>query len=134
MTAGQAGGEPAGGSGIGLRPWLILLNDFCHDLFTGLWFGSFITMAVMRHKAGQPGLDAGQQALMSELVGLFSWLTIAMLGCIIATGVFRFFYYRDWDGVHNRAVKKRLLIIKHAVLGTSFLIGTILVAVWGWQG
>ena len=118
---------------LGLRPWLILLNDFCHDLFTGLWFGSFITMVVLRNKAGEPGLDAGQQALMAELVGLFSGLTLAMLGCIIATGVFRFFYYRDWDGVHNRAVKKRLLIIKHAVLGTSFLIGTILVAVWGWQ-
>lgn len=126
------GGQSAApeGSGIGLRPWLILLNDFCHDLFTGLWFGSFITMAVMRHKAGQPGLDAGQQALMAELVSLFSGLTMAMLLCIIATGIFRFFYYRDWDGVHNRAVKKRLLIIKHAVLGSSFLIGTVLVGIW----
>ena len=119
---------------VGLRPWLILLNDFCHDLFTGLWFGSFITMVVMRNKAGQPGLDAGQLALMRELVSLFSSLTVGMLLCIICTGLFRFFYYRDWDGVHNRAVKKRLLIIKHAVLGTSFLIGTVLVAVWGWQG
>ena len=119
---------------VGLRPWLILLNDFCHDLFTGLWFGSFITMVVMRNKASQPGLDAGQLALMRELVSLFSWLTIGMLLCIICTGLFRFFYYRDWDGVHNRAVKKRLLIIKHAVLGSSFLIGTVLVAVWGWQG
>lgn len=116
---------------VGLRPWLIILNDFCHDLFTGLWFGSFVTLAVLRHKAARPGLDPGAAALMGELTGLFTWLTVAMLGCIVATGVFRFFYYRDWDGVHNKQVKKRLLIIKHAVLGTSFLGGTILVAVWG---
>ena len=114
----------------GLRPWLIILNDFCHDLFTGLWFGSFVTLVVLRGKAARPGLDAGAQALVAELAGLFTWLTIAMLGCIVATGVFRFFYYRDWDGVHNKQVKKRLLIIKHAVLGSSFLIGTVLVVAW----
>ena len=115
-----------------MKPWLILLNDFCHDLFTGLWFGSFITMAMMHQKAAQPDLDAGQKALMAELTGLFFWLTIAMLLAIVCTGIFRFFYYRDWDGVHNRAVKKRLLIIKHAVLGTSFLFGTGLAVYWGW--
>jgi len=113
-----------------MKPWLILLNDFCHDLFTGLWFGSFITLAVMQHKAGQPGLDAGQQALMAELSGLFFRLTVAMLLAIVCTGIFRFFYYRDWDGVHNVAIKKRLLIIKHAVLGTSLLLGTALAVYW----
>jgi putative copper export protein len=124
---GKAGSQEA----IGLRPWLIILNDFCHDLFTGLWFGSFLTLVVLRSKGATPGLDAGAQLLMAELGSLFTWLTMAMLGCIIATGVFRFFYYRDWDGVHNKQVKKRLLIIKHAVLGTSLLVGTILVAAWG---
>ena len=114
----------------GLKPWLIILNDFCHDLFTGLWFGGFLTLVILRGKAATPGLDAGAKALMADLSGFFTWLTLAMLGCIVATGVFRFFYYRDWDGVHNKQVKKRLLIIKHAVLGTSFLGGTIMVAVW----
>ena len=117
----------------GLRPWLIILNDFCHDLFTGLWFGSFVTLAVLRQKAARPGLSADVLVLMRELTSLFTWLTVAMLACIIATGVFRFFYYRDWDGVHNKQVKKRLLIIKHAVLGSSFLLGTIMVAVWGFS-
>jgi putative copper export protein len=117
----------------GLRPWLIILNDFCHDLFTGLWFGSFVTLVVLRGKAARPDLDPGAQALMAELTGLFTWLTIAMLGCIVATGIFRFFYYRDWDGVHNKQVKKRLLIIKHAVLGSSFLIGTGLVFIWAFS-
>ena len=115
-----------------MRPWLILLNNFCHDLFTGLWFGSFVTMAVLHRRAADPLLDAGQRALMDELVGVFFWATLASLGAIIATGIFRFFYYRDWDGQHNAQTKKRLLKIKHAVLGSSLLIGTGFVIVWGW--
>jgi hypothetical protein len=111
-----------------MKPWLILINDFCHDLFTGLWFGSFLTLVFLRQK-GQ-GLDGGQLTLMNELTGFFTVLTFAMLGAIVMTGVFRFFYYRDWDGVAMKDVKKRLLIIKHAVLGTSFLVGTGLVLVW----
>lgn len=110
------------------NPWLILLNDFCHDLFTGLWFGSFITLAVLRHKTVTPGSESA--ALLGELVGTFTFLCYLNLGLIIATGVFRFFYYRHWDGSQMKEVKKRLLIIKHAVLGTSFLAGTAAVFWW----
>ena len=114
-----------------MKPWLILLNDFAHDLFTGLWFGSFVTMFVLHRRAADPALDAGQIALMDELISVFFWSTFISLGLIIMTGVFRFFYYRQWDGVAMKDVKKRLLIIKHAVLGSSLLIGTGFVLVWG---
>lgn len=114
-----------------MKPWLILLNDFCHDLFTGLWFGSFVTMYILHRRAGDPTLDTGQLALMNELVDVFFWLTFISLLCIVMTGMFRFFYYRDWDGAGMKDVKKRLLIIKHAVLGSSFLIGTGFVLAWG---
>lgn len=113
-----------------MKPWLILINDFCHDLFTGLWFGSFVTLYILHRKATS-GLDVSQTALMNDLTGIFFWLTFASLGAIIATGICRFFYYRDWDGIPVKEVKKRLLIIKHAVLGTSFLVGTGLVFAWG---
>ena len=114
-----------------MKPWLILINDFAHDLFTGLWFGSFVTMFILHRKAGEPTLDAGQLALMNELVGVFFWLTFCSLAAIIMTGVFRFFYYRTWDGASMKDIKKRLLIIKHAVLGSSLLVGTGFVLVWG---
>lgn len=113
-----------------MKPWLILINDFAHDLFTGLWFGGFLTMLVLRQRAADPALDAGQLALMNELIGVFVWVTAVSLGCIILTGLFRFFYYRSWDGAGMKDVKKRLLIIKHAVLGSSFLIGTGFVVAW----
>ncbi len=106
-----------------MKPWLILINDFCHDLFTGLWFGSFVTLLVLRGKVGDP-------ALLAELTDLFTWLCLGSLLAIIMTGVFRFFYYRDWDSSGMAEVKKRLLRIKHALLGGSMLIGSGLVIYW----
>lgn len=106
-----------------MKPWLILINDFCHDLFTGLWFGSFLTLAVLRGKVGD-------EALLLELTDLFFWLCIGSLFAIIMTGVFRFFYYRNWDSKEMAGIKKQLLKIKHAILGSSMLIGTGLVVVW----
>ena len=111
------------------NPWLVILNDFCHDLFTGLWCGGFVTLLLIRSRA--EGLGAEAQAFAGSLAGAMTALVLASLAAIVATGVFRFFYYRDWDGRTDPSVKKRLLIIKHAVLGSSFLAGTALVAWWG---
>lgn len=102
-----------------MKPWLILINDFAHDLFTGLSFGGFLTMLVLRQRVGDPALDAGQLTLMNELVDVFFWVTLASLGCIILTGLFRYFYYRTWDGSDMKDIKKRQLIIKHAMLDSS---------------
>lgn len=106
-----------------MKPWLILINDFCHDLFTGLWFGSFVTLVILRGKTGDP-------VLLASLTQTFFWLCLGSLFAIIMTGVFRFFYFRHWDGKDMASVKKRLLKIKHAILGSSMLIGTGLVIVW----
>lgn len=110
-----------------MKLWLILINDFCHDLFTGLWFGSFVTVAVLRGKVGDP-------VLLGELTTLFTWLCLASLFAIMLTGLCRFFYYRNWDRGWNDAdkarIKKRLLKIKHALLGSLMMLGTGLVIAW----
>ena len=106
-----------------MKPWLILINDFCHDLFTGLWFGTFVTLVVLRGKVGDP-------VLLGELTHLFTVLCLSSLIAIMLSGMFRFFYYRDWDSTGMADVKKRLLKIKHALLGSSMLIGTGLVIAW----
>ncbi len=106
-----------------MRPWLILINDFSHDLFTGLWFGSFVTLVVLRGKVGDP-------ALLSSLNHVFTILCLTSLIAIMLTGIFRFFYYRNWDSAEMAAIKKRLLKIKHALLGSLMLAGTAMVVVW----
>lgn len=106
-----------------MRPWLILINDFSHDLFTGLWFGSFVTLIVLRGKVGDP-------ALLGELNHVFTIICLSSLIAIMLTGIFRFFYYRNWDSSEMVAIKKRLLKIKHALLGSLMLAGTVMVVVW----
>lgn len=39
-----------------MKTWLVLIDDFCHDLFTGLWFGGFFTLAIQHGEVGDPGL------------------------------------------------------------------------------
>ena len=112
-----------------MKPWLIIINDFCHDLFTGIWFGSFIILAIFQQRL-EHITDSGQLALMAELAGLFTWLCLGSLVLIAATGGYRATYFRKWDSSEMVAVKNRLLIIKHALLGSSFLIGTAIVIWW----
>lgn len=106
-----------------MRPWLILINDFSHDLFTGLWFGSFVTVMVLRGRVGDP-------VLLAELTRLFTVLCLSSLIAILLTGIFRFFYYRNWDSAEMAVIKKRLLKVKHALLGSLMLIGTGVVIAW----
>lgn len=106
-----------------MKPWLILINDFCHDLFTGLWFGSFVTVLVLRNKVGD-------EALLGELTLLFTQLCMASLVAIALSGTFRYFYYREWDGSGMADVKARLLRIKHALLGGLMVLGSGLVMIW----
>lgn len=112
-----------------MRPWLILLNNFCHDLFTGLWFGSFITLYVLRVKTA--GMEITGDWL-AELNSFFFWFCIIALLLVSLTGLFRFLYYRNWDDSKKESpqLKKQMLIVKHAVLGSSFLFGSLLSYLW----
>jgi hypothetical protein len=112
-----------------MKPWLILLNNFSHDLFTGLWFGSFVTLFLLREKTSNMALPADS---VTELNQFFFNFCLVSLLLISVSGLFRFFYYRDWDdGKHDAPeLKRKMLIVKHAFFGSSFLIGTILAYTW----
>lgn len=112
-----------------MRPWMILLNNFCHDLFTGMWFGSFITLWVLEDKMA----EIGEQAQwLSELSVFFFYLCIFSLVTVSLTGLFRYLYYKNWNEGKKESpqLKKQMLIVKHAVFGTSFLGGSILSYLW----
>ncbi len=114
-----------------MRPWLILLNNFCHDLFTGLWFGSFVTLYVLREKTA--GISSAEVWLV-ELNSFFFNLCMTSLFLICLTGYFRFLYSRgggaDLVEQATGKLKKQMLIVKHAVLGTSFLGGSLFAYLW----
>lgn len=110
-----------------MKIWIYLINNFAHDLFTGLWFGSFIVVYVLHGKISQ----TEQPALLAELLKLFFQVGAGSLVLVVLTGIIRFAYRRDWDRLEGMKEKKRsALIIKHALLGSAFLLGSICAYQW----
>lgn len=106
-----------------MKPWLVLLNDFCHDLFTGLWFGSFIALLVLRTKTG----DA---VLLGELTLLFTQLCIGAVIALALCGITRGMLRRQMGNARIADAQRRMVTLRHAVLGTSMMGGTGLVVAW----
>ncbi len=109
-----------------MRPLIFLLNNFAHDLLTGLWLSSFLVL-ILLHGAEPPA----QTPAVRQLGNLFFWLQQASLAGVAATGVLR---YLDNKHGHSRQVtpqtRSRVLVIKHLVLGGIFLLGTALALSW----
>ena len=116
-----------------MKTWLYIINNFTHDLFTGIWFGSFIGLYTVHVKVLQaPQMADTAAGLIVDLEQVFFRLgALALLG-VMLTGVVRFIYRRQWDRMEeNLSQSKRpILIVKHAVLGAAFLVGSFLACKW----
>ena len=114
-----------------MKSWLYLINNFAHDLFTGIWCGSFIGIYTCRVSLQntQPSPELADFATL--LQGRFFILGAVALGLVMLTGVVRFWYRREWDNLEEPGkLKKPLLIIKHAILGSAFIVGSIFAVIW----
>jgi len=115
-----------------MKSWIYLINNFAHDLFTGIWFGSFIGLYTCHAKIStieQP--TAPLSAFIGELQSHFFWLGAISLVLVMLTGLVRFLYRRDWDKMEDPGkLKKSILIVKHAFLGTAFLVGSTFAILW----
>jgi len=115
-----------------MRPWLYLINNFAHDLFTGIWFGSFVGLYTVRVGTGQSGqLPTAAAAIVADLAHRFFWLGAVSLALVMCTGCIRFLYRRQWDALEApNSFKISILIVKHALLGTAFLAGSVCAFFW----
>ncbi len=104
-----------------MKTWLIIINNFVHDLFTGLWCSALLTIYLLERKAPQASAET-----MKDLMKFFFVLGIVSLLVVVITGVFRSIYYRDGENETAATIKKRALIVKHVFLGALFLAGTYL--------
>jgi NhaP-type Na+/H+ and K+/H+ antiporter len=103
-----------------------IINNFTHDLFTGLWTSAILVIYLLSRKANAQALLAAE---LYPVIKLFFWLVIFSLAMVIGTGLIRFIYYRPVaDG--SERIKKSLLIYKHFLLGTVFIGGTFLAYRW----
>jgi len=111
-----------------MKIWFQIINDFSHDMFTGLWFGSFFLLSFLRNRLTGVAGDELRYEMIHELMLQLFWLTACALGLVILTGLLRLVYSRD--GQTNIKIKQSILIGKHVVLGSGFLVGTLLSYVW----
>ena len=114
-----------------MKVWFVLLNNFAHDLFTGLWFGCFLTLYMLRQRAAASvGSELGQR--LQEIAQDFGGLAFLFLGLVVVTGLNRLFYYKDGDRLvlESGPLKRKILMVKHAVLGSAFLVGGALTYLW----
>lgn len=106
-----------------MKPWLVLLNDFCHDLLTGVWIGSFIALVFLRTWTG----DA---ALAGDMMRLFTWLCLGSVIALALCGMGRRYLRNALGNAALAGMQYRLTQLRHALLGTSMLGGTGLVIAW----
>ncbi len=102
-----------------MRSWqqyLQVLNNFCHDLFTGVWGATWLLLYLMAKEA--PPAAVGY---WSDTLRRFFRLGPLSLVIVLVTGVLRTVWYQP----RQNRVKDRLLIIKHLLLGLVFLVGSL---------
>jgi len=103
-----------------MRDTLIVLNSFIHDVATGAWVSTLFMMNAIKSEF-ESILPVG---IINRLQGRLFTLAVICLVVIVITGIIRGFTFRyyGWTGdvAKNR---KRLLMIKHMVLGLVFSLG-----------
>lgn len=109
---------------------VVITNNFIHDLATGVWFGLLIVMWRLATLVAQPQFRQLARLVGMVQDGLFVWGVLA-LAVIFVTGAARTVWYRRTPVPNElRAVKLRLLIIKHIILVLAFAAGTVAEYLW----
>jgi uncharacterized membrane protein len=97
---------------------------FVHDFAAGIWVGATFAIWWLSRASVT-------SALASQLFGLKQGLFFIALGCVavvMLAGAGRTFTYAATAGVYGEdaeELRKRMLLIKHAVLLAVFAVGTV---------
>ncbi len=102
---------------------LIIVNNFIHDLFTGLWASSILVIYLLDRKArsveGSPLIPT-----LHDVMRTFFWIGVISIIVISASGRVRLLYYRNGRTGDDEEIKKELLIVKHVLFTFLFIGGT----------
>ena len=104
-----------------MKSAVTVVIGFVHDFASGCWAATVFAVAFLDAKEVNRELSA----LLGELERSFFWIGIACIVVVFATGAGRTFTYVDLHyGPEAERQRRRLLIIKHAVLIIVFGAGT----------
>lgn len=122
-----------------LKYILSLINDFSHDMFTGLatcgltailWVKYYFHLpAAAENLTAAENLLLLNQFLLNHLGRLFSWMFLGASVIVILTGFFRLkvgrISYPSYPAESQElmGVRRNILILKHILLGGFFIFG-----------
>ena len=107
-----------------MKTWLIIINNFLHDLFTGFWISTVLVIYLLKKEV--PAVHGLPAKAFEGVMKVFFGLGIFSLLVIIITGILRSVSYNLIGSDFVRTAKKKALIVKHILLGLVFLGGTFL--------
>ena len=109
-----------------LKDTLVILNSFLHDMTTGIWIGCLVVMKAALLKFNGLQVDLLQGLADSLLKDLWT-LSLVSFTVMVLTGAGRVFTLKNygWTGDIGRG-RKRLLVVKHVILGIIVIVGLIM--------
>jgi hypothetical protein len=107
---------------------LLVLNNFLHDIATGLWLTSFLLGFEINRRWGGHNLNLN---LIHEIQKFLFTIWLIALLIIILTGIVRRKTYTTYlYGVEIESRRKKVLIIKHILFGFFILGGVYFFIKW----
>lgn len=108
------------------NPWVQLLNNWAHDVGSGLWAACLLVLWVLRSKI-EVFLDGPESAwgAMVDVTWLMFWLLVGALVVITLTGIPRLLYWRRETPPEIMPAKRPALIGKHIAFLVIYGGGTI---------
>jgi hypothetical protein len=112
------------------RAWWIV-NDFIHDMSTGLWAASLLVIWVLSRRAASASAEVAE-ALRAAEQAVF-WLLVAALIGLAVTGAVRLAYWRRATPPAALAEKRALLAAKHVAFFVVYGLGTVWAYWMAWR-
>lgn len=110
------------------NPTVRLVNNWLHDVGTGLWAASLIAVWVLSRQANALAAQPAAQAAVRQAQLVMFWLMLLALVDIAITGAVRLLYWRAATPADELPSKRPALIGKHVAFFVVYGLGTVL----GW--
>lgn len=110
-----------------MRDTFIVLNSFIHDMATGVWVAVLLVMYIISGRSGEIiSIPQGQAFVSGRMANLWM-VSLVSVAVVTVTGIIRglTFKYYGWTGDVAKG-RKRLLMIKHIMMGVVVIVGLYL--------
>jgi hypothetical protein len=107
------------------NPVFRLVNNWLHDVGTGLWAACLLVIWVIDSRMGTIAAEEALSALR-DVEWLIFWLLVGALVDIAVTGAIRLFYWRAETPASEMGSKRPALIGKHVAFLVIYGGGTFL--------